>query len=307
MLIPLGILSAISGAVPIIQGGYFAGGLTTVAVDTIDKLNFSTEAISTLGTGLPSAIRLAAGMSNSAVAGYTSGGFSTTNAISKLNFAGDTVSTLAATLSVSRYSLGAMANSGTAGYIANGNTGSGLTAAHDKLAFSTETRSTLTNLPTNQELLVGMANSGTAGYYGGGEPAKTQVRKVTFSNDSISTLGTGLSVDTYLVAGMADTGVAGYFCGGYYSDIAQWPTKVDKFAFPSDTRSILVTGLSVGREGAGGVAKSGTAGYVGGGNNAAKLTSVDKFAFPSDTRTTLGAALSSARSQISAMSSSGVI
>jgi hypothetical protein len=43
---------------------------------------------------------------------------------------------------------------------------------------------------------------------------------------------------------MNDTGVAGYVGGGFTdTDV----TTVDKFVFPSDTRSTLATGLSLAR------------------------------------------------------------
>jgi hypothetical protein len=56
-------------------------------------------------------------------------------------------------------------------------------------------------------------------------------------------LGVGLSVARYALAGTANSGVAGYFAGGHTSS-----TLIDRFAFPSDTRTSLGTGLSVNRD-----------------------------------------------------------
>jgi hypothetical protein len=71
------------------------------------------------------------------------------------------------------------------------------------------------------------------------------VDKYDFSNDSRTTLGTGLSNSLEGAAGMANTGVAGYIGGGS-NDSGNFDT-VDKFEFPSDTRSTLGTGLSAAR------------------------------------------------------------
>jgi hypothetical protein len=80
-------------------------------------------------------------------------------------------------------------------------------------------------------------------------------------------------------AGQVALGVAGYFAGGW--DGTNGLTTVDKFAFPSDTRTTLGTGLS-GAAFVFGMANSGVAGYAGKSDGG-----IDKFAFPSDSRSTL--------------------
>jgi hypothetical protein len=47
---------------------------------------------------------------------------------------------------------------------------------------------------------------------------------------------------------MADVGVAGYSGGGDISNTRQ--TTVNKFAFPSDTRSVLALTTATGKQGA---------------------------------------------------------
>ena len=98
-------------------------------------------------------------------------------------------------------------------------------------------------------------------------------------------------------------GVAGYFAGG----VAQ-ATTVDKFAFPSDTRTTLGTGISLAKYWSRTMSDTGTAGYSSGGNgnSGGLVDTVDKFAFPSDTRTSLGTGLSSARGEHAGMANSGV-
>jgi hypothetical protein len=54
--------------------------------------------------------------------------------------------------------------------------------------------------------------------------------------------------------------VAGYFAGGWNGSTGF--STVDKFAFPSETRTTLATGLSVARDGVAGMADSQVAGYI---------------------------------------------
>jgi len=106
-----------------------------------------------------------------------------------------------------------------------------------------------------------------------------------------------------LVSGTAVSG-AGYFGGGQVSGWAK-QTTVDKFAFPTDGRTTLGTGLSTANTNLAGMANSGTAGYFGGGDDGSLVTWVDKFAFSDDGRTTISATLTVARKQLAGMANSG--
>jgi hypothetical protein len=108
---------------------------------------------------------------------------------------------------------------------------------------------------------------------------------------------------------MSNYSVAGYVAGGRISGNTN-VTTVDKFAFPSDTRTSLGTGMSQDREGTAGFCNSGVAGYVAGGERitggGTLFTIVDKFAFPADTRSTLGTGLSAVSTRPAAVSNSAV-
>ena len=95
-------------------------------------------------------------------------------------------------------------------------------------------------------------------------------------------------------------GVAGYFAGGSSGGKT---SKVEKIAFPSDTNSVLATGMSIARQLLAGMADAGVAGYAAGDSNGS--SSVDKFAFPSDSRTTLATGLSIVSGYNGAFSDSG--
>lgn len=132
-----------------------------------------------------------------------------------------------------------------------------------------------------------------AAYFAGGNTGATRyssVDKFSFPSDTRSALGTGLSFAVEGVTGMANSGVAGYAAGGDAggSGGSGIKTTVDKFAFPSDTKTTLGTGLSVERTQAAGFSNAGVAGYILQGSTVAGLSNTgDKFAFPSDTRSTL--------------------
>ena len=99
--------------------------------------------------------------------------------------------------------------------------------------------------PADHGIFAGAAGlAAIGGYFGGGNepPLAATVDKFAFSDDSRSTLGTGLSVARFRLAGMADSGTAGYFGGGNTSG-----ATVDKFAFSDDSRTTLGTGLSAAR------------------------------------------------------------
>jgi len=201
--------------------GYTAGGESSGGVQahtSIDKLTYSSEAMSTLSASLATGRRQVAAFANSGTAGYVAGGnqgassptYYATAIIDKIAFPGDAVSVLSATLSdITRQSTG-FANSGTAGYICLGRADGTIVATVDKLTFSGESRSTLgTGLSAASATNSAMANSGTAGYVAvAGAPGSyaTTVDKFAFPGDSRSTLGTGLSSNRGECAGMANEG-----------------------------------------------------------------------------------------------------
>ena len=98
------------------------------------------------------------------------------------------------------------------------------------------------------------------GYIGGGmdqfSTNLTWTNKFAFSDDSRTTLGTGLSAARRMVGGMANSGTAGYFGGGYTASV--YVSTVDKFAFSDDSRTTLGTGLSSARYSLGAMANSET-------------------------------------------------
>lgn len=178
---------------------------------------------------------------------------------------------------------------GVAGYFLGGQ----FDTSMEKFAFPSDTRTVISGaLSSSRPQGAGMANAQVAGYQGAGADSSFRsdtVDKFAFPADTRTTLGTGLSQIKRLLGAMANAGVAGYFGGGAVSGGSPPITnEVEKFAFPSDTRSLLGTGLSSKRRGLPGFSNSGVAGYfLGGFNGNTVQDTVNKFAFPSDTRSTL--------------------
>ncbi len=300
-----------------VGAGYFGGGWVAARVDTVDKFSFPNDSRTTLGTGLSAVRQYLAAMANSGTAGYFGGGIDNpdgdnVDTVDKFAFSDDSRTTLGTGLSAATGWLSGMANSGTAGYFGGG-IGASFTDAVDKFAFSDDGRSTLgTGLSAARYYMAAMANSGTAGYFCGGYEVYSPyimdtVDKFAFSDDSRSTLGTGLSAGRWgWLAGMANSGTAGYVCGG--KEAATVDT-VDKFAFSDDSRSTLATGLSAATWLAAAMADSGTAGYFGGGYDAdaaATVSTVDKFDFSDDSRSTLGTGLSAATYGLAGMADGNI-
>jgi hypothetical protein len=226
------------------------------------------------------------------VAAYFMGGVRSTtyyDNITKMVFATETTSVVTATMTDNRSNSVGVTDSGVAGYVMGGQDSARKTVI-DKLAFAADTTSALA--AALGSATVGgapMFNPGVAGYHAGGlnnTPATTAViQKLAFPGETLSTLGTGLTNARSQATGFSDRRVAGYVAGAVNSS----QTDVDKFAFPSDTRSALTAMPANRRLGYSNIQHGGVAGYLGGSNE--DTTVIYKWVFPTDTRSTLAATL----------------
>ena len=86
-----------SGVAGYVGGGY-TGNSPAGPQSSVDKFAFSNDARSTLGTGLTAAVHQCAGMANNGVAGYVTGGSTSSGArvstVDKFDFSNDSRSTL---------------------------------------------------------------------------------------------------------------------------------------------------------------------------------------------------------------------
>jgi hypothetical protein len=174
-----------------------------------------------------------------------------------------------------------------AGYIAAGQTNAPNSTV-DKFLFSNDSRSTLgtgTSIPrfssTGFDSLVAGYIAGGF-HYTSGFPLTTGVDKFLFTDDSRTTLGTGLAT-----AGGEGPAFASD-SAGYVGTSAN--TTMNKFAFSNDSRSTLATGKSGTNSGSGFASE--VSGYGSGGSTTSNM---EKWAFSNDSRSTLGTGLSQAR------------
>lgn len=193
--------------------GYVSGGLKDdesgyANLTEINKLNFSTEAVTTLAATVTDAAGYQScyNVQNPGVAGYILRRDNTT--VEKLNFSTEATSLLGNTRTNNTYNAFGFSNGSTSGFIVGGfsTAGQGYPRGGDKLNFSNETWSYISNVLTS----VSGGGYGMGGRYNGG---------------------------SFGLAGSAGYMVAGY-AEAYYG-------YVDKLAFSTDTPSQVGNGASV--------------------------------------------------------------
>lgn len=306
------------------QAGYVAGGAKAGGSgrsSIITKLSFTSETSSDLSSSLTRELNYPAAAANSGTAGYITGGVNPdggSNRIEKLTFSTETNSDIGSFAGIRYYHTG-FANSGTAGYFSGGTDGQGnYLSSIKKLTFSGESLSTIgaTLSHTNSAYSAGMANSGTAGYISGGTKGAynlnmSQIDKLTFSNESVSTLSYTYSPNRNGQTSFANSGTAGYFAGGQFvaGDTVYGAMDIYKVSFSNDSVSNLAATLSVLNDSPGGFAKSGTAGYISGGYSRSSFTylsTIQKLTFSNDSVSTL-AASTNPRAWSQGFANSGVL
>jgi hypothetical protein len=102
---------------------------------------------------------------------------------------------------------------------------------------------------------------------------------------------------------MSNSGSAGYVAGGFVS--GGLSGIIEKFAFPSDTRSSLSSNMATARRILIGSANNGVAGYLGGGFISGASNIISKMPFGTETDANLGAVLNTGRYGLGAMADSG--
>jgi hypothetical protein len=229
--------------------GYFGGGTTSsVNFSTIDRLDFSTETVTTPGPKL-SASKDGIAATSSSSYGYFGGGGTIDGTptvvctIDRLDFSTETVTTPTPNLSQARFSLAATSSS-SYGYFAGGYGPSApARSTIDRLDFSTETSTSPGPLKLSQ--VIGMASlaavsSSSYGYFAGGYTPFTlsvvcTIDRLDFSTETISTPTPKLSQARGGLAAVSSSSY-GYFGGGYAATPP--PTKVctiDRLDFSTET------------------------------------------------------------------------
>lgn len=231
--------------------GYFACGVITNATSSIEKLVFSSNVLSTLSSTWARTISYAGSLKGQ-LAGYSAGGATgagtlVTN-IDKLTYATEQTSTVSTSLAVATYYVGET-ESYDAGYAVGGSTG-GYVSTIRKLLFSAETSSNLASSLSSARIGVsGCSQITTAGYLMCGTPGSylasvTTIDKLLFSDDTRTTLGSGISPSRFWGTALYSL-QKGYYCGGLNTSYVSVST-VNRLVFSDETTSSVATNLTVG-------------------------------------------------------------
>lgn len=274
---------------------YFAGGSSIrndgPGLTTVDKFVYLTNTRSTLGTGLTANSYEMAATNNTGTAGYVS---LRGTALNKFSLPSDTRSTLSNSPTF-RFTHAGAENDGVAGYFMGGyDSGFNRLSSITKMDYSNDSISNIaTTLSAAKNDITGMSDDGVALYVAGGTAGGanlTSVDKIAVPVETRTTLATGLTAGNRTGAGFHNKGVAGYIAGGDGLGSA-----VNKFAFPTDTRS-STSSLSAVSRWQFATEQNGVKAFVALGvdNNDTVLTTMNEYAFPTDTRTST-ITLSSAR------------
>ena len=299
-----------AGGLPATSGMSNLGGDSTVkalssygATNIIQKILFVSDTTSTLAATLSGNKRAVAGYSNKSVAGYTLGGEDqngvSNNEIEKLSFNTESNSKLSTTLSTTIFAFVGEANPTVAGYTFGGYGGAGVINTINKMPFSTETNAaTSATIGTARFSSNALSNAPTVIYNVGGLNSSfastKQIRKLTLSNDTVSTMGILLTRDFMQNrAGISNVGTAGYINGDGGS-VTVLNNNGSKLTYSSETVSaVTLTTAALATISAAQFANANIAGYNIGGTiyNASTdnaTSKVMKMPFSTESMTVIG-------------------
>jgi hypothetical protein len=145
-------------------------------------------------------------------------------------------------------------NKNAAAYVSNASTNYGIGAVFI-MPFSTETWTSTTTI-FGTAMGAGLSNDGVAAYWAGGVAGayNNLIKKMTYSNNTMSSVSGTLTASVRDTTGVFNAGVAGYFGGGANGATVETPINaVTKIAFSNDTTSTLSNTLSAATSIAGGL------------------------------------------------------
>jgi len=247
----------------IINKGYFLGGLITIYVDMIERLNFITEVSAVLIATLADKAYAGTGV-NSVTKGYMLGGtgnLGVVNTIRDLIFSTELVGVIVSTLNTAKYR-GAGINSSTKGYILGGRTTVSVAVIED-LTFSTETSELIYAVLSTPNSYGTGVNSSTKGYYvGGGSTSASQIEDFVFRYEISSLITATLSNATNRYGAGVNSATKGYYMGGWYVNPT---TIIESLIFSTETTNVITATLDIAKGSATGI-NSDIKGYSMGGS-----------------------------------------
>jgi hypothetical protein len=202
--------------------------------------------------------------SNIGAAGYFygrwgGGGDNQRRTVYKFNYSSESISTNSNLIDDSPYTSNAVyagtQNKSVAAYVSQSNTYYATYGNVFIMPFSTETW-TSTSTSFGSLMGAGLSNDGVAAYWAGGVAGAYNdlIKKMTYSNNTMSSVSGTLTASVRDTTGVFNAGVAGYFGGGANGATAETPINaVTKIAFSNDTTSTLSNTLSAATSFAGGL------------------------------------------------------
>lgn len=233
--------------------GYLYGTNATPGT-ACQKISYSNDSVSTLANSLPQERRFATGQSNSGTAGYVTGGATAGfivryKTIVKSPFSTDTPATLGTGFTDMGNGNAACSNNHTAGYTFGGysdTTGDGNWI--NKINYSNDAISnSVATLAQDDYATQAFSNDGTAAYVCNGQVGGTAILKLTYSNDTRSTISATMPDNTTFMAVNYKYQTAGYWMGGIVSGSPV--SSIQKLLYSGETRStISATLATAGRQ-----------------------------------------------------------
>jgi hypothetical protein len=221
-------------------------GNTTNGVGS-QKFAYSNEAVSTLANSLPQFRFYATGGSNSGTAGYITGGATTGFAVRyrtivKSPFSTDTPATLGTGFTQMGNANAYASNNHTAGYTFGGESDTlGAITDINKINYSNDAISNnIATMGVAGRSNGAVSNDGTAAYFGNGTGATSAIYKLTYSNDTRTTLSATFAASPVYFSSMCYRyQVAGYWGKGGSND-----TTIQRLLYSNETMSVVISALT---------------------------------------------------------------
>ena len=295
--------------------GYFGGGTPNglAQVCIIDRLDFSTETVTTPSPKLNRALSNLSAVSSNSYGYFGGGSFSPPTTavctINRLDFSTETVTTstpLNLTRAVS--STAALSNS-SYGYFSGGirpvaSGGPTIYATGDRLDFSSETLSNsfVVSGPSYGHAATSSSSYGYFGSVGNNGFQSSTLNRFDFSTQTVSIPGPKLSSDNLQLSATSSNSY-GYFGGGLTPTVRV--CTIDRLDFSTETVTTPGPKLSQARGYLAAVSSS-SYGYFGGGYEGfvGSICTIDRLDFSTETVSTPGPKLSQAREFLAATSNS---
>ena len=290
---------------------YFSNG--DPGSTAIQKLDYPTETRTTLAAVWASSLGGKGGQSNSGTAGYVHGAYGWSDAIYKLLYSTEASSALAAVIYAGVGYTSGCSNDGTSGYLSSGQGfGGSFTNSITKLSYSADTVSVLSaTLPTTGLQGGGCSNTKVAGYWHGaynsvGAVYLSSIKKVLFSNDTVSTMSATLTAIGALWSGAASFNTTCSYVVG--ASAGTTSTATDIYTYATDTKTVCSATLATAINYHTVSSNLNTAVYiVGGYNGTANISSISKIDFATNTYSTISATTAAIHSQNYGFSNNGVL